>query len=108
MSKTNKEYAEVLKNQLAYSTIYNPFYPLNVDPKELLEALNVSIMVLENMEDDIVPVVRCKDCEYFRHFDNININMDKCIGYCKRPCESIVERWDYEFCSNGCKKGEKE
>lgn len=94
MIKTNKEYAKVIKNQLAYATERNPLYPLNVDINELWAALYRSIDILESKDEDILPVIRCKDCGYF--------NSEK--WYCNRPCESIVCRNPDDFCSKASRR----
>lgn len=43
-------YAGVIKDQLAYATMDNPFYPLNVDAERLWDALNRAVEVLEKGE----------------------------------------------------------
>lgn len=72
---TNKECAEILKEQCAYAGEFNLFYPLKVDPDLLREAVNHAINVLEETLDesdyergmnDIWEALRCcNDMELF-------------------------------------------
>ena len=51
MTKTDKEYAEIIKDQLSYATLYNPLYPLNVPLGDLRSALNRAVELLEGVDD---------------------------------------------------------
>ena len=49
---------------------------------------------------DVIRVVRCKDCVYFKQHDD--------LAYCDRPSEGRVARFPDDYCSSARrKKGEQ-
>ena len=47
---SDAEYANIIKDQLAYATEGNPFYPINANIQQLWDALNRAIEILEKGE----------------------------------------------------------
>ena len=55
---------------------------------------------------DAVPVVRCKDCKYWKTGEGVN--RSKKVMYCTYPIGHRYARRDEDFCSRGERKdGEK-
>lgn len=56
---------------------------------------------------DVVPVVRCKDCKYWRD-SWVAPDGKHEHGYCyMEECDDVtVGRWGYDFCSYGVRRGD--
>lgn len=50
----------------------------------------------------------CDECGYWKPSSDKRLKEESrgCIGICNRPCESMVERYEDDFCSRGVKKKE--
>ena len=83
------------------------------DRERLLEILNVPIYPHENvdpleavadylLDNDVVPVVRCKDCKYCTYSwvaPDGKTEHGEC--YIENDDDTIVGRWGCDFCSYG-------
>jgi len=53
------------------------------------------------LENDVVDVIRCKDCGYFHEDPG-----KKKFPYCNRPFEQMVVRLPDDFCSKAVRKND--
>ena len=81
---------EKLKNALPHKTPYDRY---GNGFNDCLERVHDAI---DNVPDaDVVEVVRCKDCKYWKHEEDVDLTCDEFCGY----------RASNDFCSYGERKG---
>lgn len=76
------------------------FYEANEHSKEAYTETKAMLKALPSV--DAVPVVRCKDCKYWKTAEGVN--RSKKVKFCTYPIGHRYARCDEDFCSRGERK----
>lgn len=67
--------------------------------RDIMGGLNYDRILREAKPVDAVPVVRCKDCKYWKTVEGFNLS--KRIRFCTYHIGNQYARHDEDFCSRG-------
>ena len=104
--------AEELARKRVLDTESTLPYPNNLNPAytrylaQMDERIKAKKMVADAPTVDAVPVVRCKDCKYWKTGEGVN--RSKKIKFCTYAIYHSYARRDEDFCSRGERKDGKD
>ena len=100
--------AEDLARQRVLDTESTLPYPNNLNPSytrylaQMDERTKAKHMIADAPTVDAVPVVRCRDCKYWKTVEGVNLS--KRVKFCTYHIGHQYARHDEDFCSRGERK----
>lgn len=85
---------EYIERDSIYSRVKRHTNPYGKPTLDYESGIKVLDMIKQEPAADVVEVVRCKECKYWRHEEDLDFVCDRHYGY----------RTSMDFCSNGVRK----